>query len=128
MITESIIISAESLDQEIKDVSKKIILLAKENKMAKLLTTIPGIGHYSALFLVSEIDDINRFPDSYHLCSYAGLVPSTHSSGGVTYHGNDLQRIRQMGIDHIFGYNLIPIGRDVDKMIDITKQLSRFAR
>jgi Transposase IS116/IS110/IS902 family len=49
--------------------------------MAKLLTTIPGIGYYSALFLVSEINDVNRFPDSYHLCSYAGLVPSTHSSG-----------------------------------------------
>ncbi|MEM2759490.1 MAG: transposase [Nitrososphaerales archaeon] len=29
---------------------------------------------------------MNRFPDS-HLCSYAGLVSSTHSSGGVTYHG-----------------------------------------
>src|SRR4029077_17838151 len=30
---------------------------------------------------------INRFPDSYHLCSYAGRVPSTHISGGITYHG-----------------------------------------
>jgi len=29
--------------------------------MAKLLTTIPGIGYYSALFLVSEIDDITDF-------------------------------------------------------------------
>jgi transposase len=50
--------------------------------------TIPGIGHYSALLIVSEIGDINRFPDSYHLCSYVGLVPSTHSSGGITYHGS----------------------------------------
>ena len=57
----------ESLDQEIKDVSKKIILLAKENKMAKLLTTIPGIGHYSALFLVSEIDDINSGSENLRL-------------------------------------------------------------
>ena len=32
----------ESLEQEIKDVSTKIILLAKENKMAKLLKTIPA--------------------------------------------------------------------------------------
>lgn len=50
--------------------------------------TIPGIGYYSALLIVSEIGDINRFPDSYHLCSYAGLVPSTHSSSGITYHGS----------------------------------------
>lgn len=49
--------------------------------------TIPGIGYYSALLVMSEIGDINRrFPDSSHLCSYAGLVPSTHSSGGITQH------------------------------------------
>src|SRR5215813_676151 len=74
----------ESLDSEIKDVSKKILLLAKEDEMASLLMTIPGIGY--------EIGDINRFADSYHLCSYAGLVPSTHSSGGITYHGSITKR------------------------------------
>src|SRR5919106_6781549 len=77
----------ESLNIQIDTISKKILLLAKEDEMAKLLMTVPGIGYYSALLIVSEIGDINRFPDSYHLCSYAGLVPSTHSSGGVTYHG-----------------------------------------
>jgi probable F420-dependent oxidoreductase len=50
-------------------------------------------------------------------------------TGTIDQVGNDIQRIKQMGIDHIiFGYNFIPIGRDVDKMIDITKQLSKFAR
>jgi transposase len=82
----------ESLDSEIKDVSKKILVFAKEDEMARLLMTIPGIGYYSALLIVSEIGDINRFPDSYHLCSYAGLVPSTHSSGGITYHGSITKR------------------------------------
>jgi transposase len=77
----------ESLDIEIKEITNKILSIAKEHEMAKLLMTIPGVGYYSALLIVSEIGDINRFPDSYHLCSYAGLVPSTHSSGGVTYHG-----------------------------------------
>jgi hypothetical protein len=34
-----------------------------------------------------------------------------------------------MDIDHIvFGYNFIPIGRDVNKMSEITKQLAKFAR
>ena len=63
-------------------------MLAKEDKMASLLMTIPGIGHYSALLIVSEIGDINGFPDSYHLCSYAGLIPSTYSSGEITHHGS----------------------------------------
>ena len=53
----------------------------------RLLLTIPGIGPYTAMLIVSEIDDISRFPDSDSLCSYAGLVPSTHSSGGKVRHG-----------------------------------------
>jgi hypothetical protein len=41
----------------------------------------------------------------------------------------DLKRIKEMGVEHIiFGYNFIPIGGDVDKMIDMTRQLSRFVR
>ena len=40
---------------------------------------------------MSEIGDISRFPDS-HLCSYAGLIPSTHSSAGITYHGSITKR------------------------------------
>ena len=74
----------ESVNDEINIVSKKILLLAEEDEMARLLMTVPGIGYYSALLIVSEIGDINRFPDSYHLCSYAGLIPSTRSSGGIT--------------------------------------------
>ena len=54
--------------------------------MAKLLMTVPGIGYYSALLIVSEIGDINRFPDSYHLCSYAGLIPSTRNPCGMIDH------------------------------------------
>jgi hypothetical protein len=34
-----------------------------------------------------------------------------------------------MGIDHIvFGYNFVQAGRDVDNIIDKTKQLSKFAK
>jgi len=78
----------ESLNDEINTVSKKILLLAQEDEMARLLMTVPGIGYYSSLLIVSEVGDINRFPDSYHLCSYAGLIPSTHISGALTYHGS----------------------------------------
>jgi probable F420-dependent oxidoreductase len=50
-------------------------------------------------------------------------------TGTIDQAGNDIQRIKQMGVDHIvFGYNFMPIGRDIDKMIDITKQLSKYAR
>ncbi len=76
-----------NIDNEIRIISKNIISFTRQNATTKLLMTIPGISYYSALIVMSEIGDINRFPDSSHLCSYAGLVPSTHSSAGITHHG-----------------------------------------
>ena len=77
----------ESFDKEIDDISNRIKEIAEDNEDAKLLMSIPGISFYSALFILSEIGDINRFPDSGHLVSYAGLAPSTRSSGNKVYHG-----------------------------------------
>ena len=45
------------------------------------------MGYYPALLIKAEIEDVSRFKSGDHLCSYAGIVPSTHSSGGVTRHG-----------------------------------------
>ncbi|MGC9146175.1 MAG: IS110 family transposase, partial [Nitrososphaeria archaeon] len=77
----------KALDAEIDYASKTIEKEAKENEDVKLLMTVPGISYYSALLIASEIGDISRFPDSSHLVSYAGLAPSTRSSGGKTYYG-----------------------------------------
>ncbi len=48
--------------------------------MAQLLMTIPGIGVINAMFIISEIEDISRFPSYRNLSSYAGLVPSLDAS------------------------------------------------
>jgi len=45
------------------------------------LESVPGIGFKTAMILYTEIIDIHRFKRLDHLKSYAGLVPSTHSSG-----------------------------------------------
>jgi len=76
----------ESFDKEIDEISNKIKEIAEDNEDAKLLMSIPGISFYSALFIISKIGDINRFPDSGHLVSYA-IAPSTRSSGNKVYHG-----------------------------------------
>jgi probable F420-dependent oxidoreductase len=50
-------------------------------------------------------------------------------TGTMDQIGNDIKRIKQMDIDHIiFGYVFVPIGRDVNKILDLTKQLAKFAR
>jgi len=50
-------------------------------------------------------------------------------TGTIDQIGNDIYQIKDMGVEHlIFGYISSPISKDVKKMIDITKQLARFAK
>lgn len=77
----------EHLQTQIKQANRWLINVGKKDKRVKRLLTIPGIGRTIALLLVSEIDDIKRFRSDRKLHAYAGLVPSTHSSAGRTFHG-----------------------------------------
>ena len=62
------------------------------------LMTIFGIGFKTAIILHTEIIDINRFHSFDRLKSFAGLIPSTHSSGetdntrGLTHRRNGYLR------------------------------------
>ncbi len=75
------------LNELIGEVTETIEGIVEEYPPAKLLTTIPGISYYSALLIIGEIGNVRRFPTARKLCSYAGLVPSVHSSGGKTRYG-----------------------------------------
>jgi transposase len=77
----------EHLQAQIKQTNRWLIGVGKKDKRVKRLLTIPGIGRTIALLLVSEIDDIKRFRSYRKLHAYAGLIPSTHSSAGRTFHG-----------------------------------------
>jgi transposase len=71
----------------IQEITMRIKELVSTTPQAQLLMTVPGISYYSALLILSEIGQIERFPSAKHLCSYAGLVPSVYSSGSKSFHG-----------------------------------------
>lgn len=77
----------DAIDAKLERVSAEIDARAQADPQAMLLCTIAGIGHYSALLILSETGDISRFPGPKPLCSYAGLVPSLHASGGRSQYG-----------------------------------------
>ena len=76
------------LQEEIKRANKEVDSQAKADPKVRLLVSIPGIGPYSALTILSEIGDVHRFPNSTNLVSYAGLATCVHSSGGITRYGS----------------------------------------
>jgi transposase len=73
---------AKTLNEELDGLNETIEALAYDHPYAQILETHPGIAHYSGLLIATEIGDITRFPNAGKLCSYAGLVPSMHASGG----------------------------------------------
>lgn len=70
----------QSIKEQVTALTDDIHKKAKNNAMAKLLMTIPGVGPITAMFMVAEIEDISRFPSYRHLASYAGLVPCLDAS------------------------------------------------
>ena len=56
------------------------------------IQSLPGMGPILAAVVVSEIDTIGRFSSAQKLCGYAGLCPSTSSSGGKTHQGRLMSR------------------------------------
>lgn len=71
----------------IKEIEEVIEQNYIESKTAQLLKTIPGIGKFFSMLIDAEVGDIARFKSEKALACYAGLVPSTYSSGGTTHHG-----------------------------------------
>src|SRR5437773_11301481 len=61
---------------------------AKADPRVKTLTTLPGVGRFTALVMVAEIGDITRFPSARKLASWAGLTPTVRGSDRTVRHGH----------------------------------------
>ena len=103
----------EYLDNTIKTIQNIANKANKDpNRFRVILLTYPNV-------------DINTKNQS-ETTSQGQRFPLT---GTIDQVESDMERIKQIGVDHIvFGYNFIPAGRDLDKMLDMTKQLAKFAR
>lgn len=75
------------LSEEINVMDLRLAEIAMEYTDVQLLMSIPGVGYYSALVIISEIGDISRFPTAKKLVGYAGLAPRVYQSGSTKRYG-----------------------------------------
>lgn len=73
----------KSIDAAVKTLSQT----SRYNTNARLLQTVPSIGLLTAMTLLTELGDINRFKRLDELCSYCGIVPNCHDSGETEHKG-----------------------------------------
>jgi len=79
----------------------------------------------------------NKNPNNFNviLLVYPNIIDSSNKSskgprfpltGTIEQALEDMQKIKQMGVEHIiFGYNFIPSGKDPDRIVELTKELTR---
>jgi transposase len=82
----------KELKAKVGELEKMISVANGEDEATTLLASIPGVGLVLGGLLACEIDDIDRFHHPSKLVAYAGLAPTTQSSGGKTYHGKLLSQ------------------------------------
>lgn len=75
------------LSEQIKEIEHSIQLDPEQERMVKILCTMPGIGRLGAVILLSEIGDVQRFKSPKALCNWAGLTPRVRSSDKIIRHG-----------------------------------------
>ena len=69
----------ELLTSQLKTIDKKIEEL--DAKLDSLIFSIPGIGIYTGMSILSEIGDIHNFSSAVKVMGFAGVDPGTYQSG-----------------------------------------------
>ena len=74
----------ETVDKQVEVIEEKIAALAVEERKARLLMTMTGVGYFTAMLILTEVGDIYRFRSDKTFASWMGLALSVHQSGERT--------------------------------------------
>ena len=77
----------ETIEQQIGDLDRKVLRLARSDGQVRKFMTVPGIGPITALCFQATIDDPTRFKRSRSVGAYVGLTTRRHASGEVDWSG-----------------------------------------
>src|SRR5262249_17530042 len=89
----------DDFDREIELARRESDALARHDPRVDVLCQLRGIGPYTAMLVIAEVGEIERFHTSHHLCAWAGLPPTVRSSDGNARLGP----ISRQGSPHIRG-------------------------
>ena len=74
----------ESLTEQLVELTRQIEGLSETemySERANLLMTLRGVGTLTAMIILVELMDFDRFGSAEELASFLGLIPSEHSTG-----------------------------------------------
>ncbi|GAB1339849.1 IS110 family transposase [Streptomyces sp. E-15] len=91
VVIPSLARSLGAVHEQRRAAEAQITALLEDHPLSKVLTSLPGVGVRTAAALLVTVGDGTSFPTAAHLASYAGLAPTTKSSG-TSIHGEHAPR------------------------------------
>jgi transposase len=88
MLLDDLLQGHQEADAHVKKSDGLVKALYGEMEEASRIDTVPGFATTLSVLVAVEIADVKRFRRAADLHSYAGVIPSTYSSGGRTFHGH----------------------------------------
>jgi transposase len=89
----------ENLTEAINKVKEEILKKGKIfDKEIRILISIKGISVFTAIGIMSDVVDINRFPNAKKFCSYLRSAPKVDSSNQTTRIGKINKQSRKLSI------------------------------
>jgi transposase len=71
----------EHIQQRVKELEKVIDERCAESEEAVLLSSMPGVGRFTAIALACRVGRVDRFARSHSLANFWGLTPGCRNSG-----------------------------------------------
>lgn len=87
VVIEPLLKVREAVAQQIADLDRKVIPLARNDDQVRRFMTTPGIGLITALCYLATIDDPTRFSKSRNVGAYVGLTTRRYASGEIDWTG-----------------------------------------
>jgi len=84
---EPLLKAREAVGQQIADLDRKVMRLARNDAQVRRFMTAPGVGPITALCFLATIDDPSRFKKSRSVGAYVGLTTRRYASGEIDWTG-----------------------------------------
>jgi len=97
---EPLLKARQTIEQQIADLDRKVLRLARNFEQVRRFMTVPGVGPITALSYLATIDDPTRFKKSRNVGAYLGLTSRHYASGEIDWTG----RISKCGDEMMRSY------------------------
>jgi transposase len=87
----------KELDRQVEAFERELAQILRVNPMAKLLSSIPGVGPITATALAATVPDATMFRSGREFAAWLGLTPKQNSTGGK----DQLGRITKQGDSYL---------------------------